>query len=213
MYFLKVNFKIFTQFFLSGLILGSSLCLLSCPFILFPLITQQSKTWKEGVKIGLIFGSGRIIAYGFLGGLASFSHFLLQDFLDSKMALVFGGSILIGIGVWFLFYGDKCRKNHIISKLPAFFTGVTYGFIPCAPLTGFLFTYLVYMSKGIIFGVFSGIVFGLGTLFSPILALCGIFPHIGEKINKFQKGKIYLKIIGTLLFFFWGTSLILTGLR
>jgi len=208
-----VNINLLFQFFLSGLILGSSLCLLSCPFFLFPIIARESKTWKEGIKIGLIFGTGRIFSYGILGSIASFSHFLLQDFLGSKISFIIGGVILICIGFWFFFYSETCRKNYIIKKISTFLIGITYGILPCAPLTGFLFTYLVYMSKGILFGFISGIIFGLGTLLSPLLILCGFFPSFGKRINKFSKGKIYIKIIGTIIFIFFGIDLILKGVK
>ena len=205
-----MNFKLFLSFFLAGLGLGSSLCLLNCGLLLFPFITLKGKDWKQGLQIGLLFGAGKIISYGCLGGLASFSHRLLQRCLENPVFYWVGGILLLCIGGWFVFHEETCRRNKVKETLPGFLAGLVYGFLPCLPLYGFLL-YLVYVSPNIFYGVLAGSVFGLGTLFSPLLVLWGILPYVGQSLAKLKNGKLCLKIIGVAILFSWGISLLLKG--
>jgi len=202
--------NLYLYFFISGIVLGTSLCVVSCGLLLFPLIGRESSNWKEGVKNGLIFGLGRTLSSAFLGGVASFSHFLLQEFIESRFSFIGGGILLILFGFWF-FFSENSHRKMFLKNLPFFSLGIIYGLIPCVPMTGFLL-YLLYVSKGILFGIISGMVFGIGTTIGPMLILCGIFPHLWKKISHFQNARIYMKIIGSFIFFLWGINLLMKGL-
>lgn len=198
--------RLYFYFLLSGITVGFSFCLLSCGLLLFPVAGEGSLNYKQGLLKGLIFNSGKIISYSFYGGIASYSHFLFRNFIESKLSFIIGGIFLIGYGIWFFLKSEKriCRKVKRI-ELPTFFLGLFYGLIPCGPLLGFIF-YVVYVSKGILSGVIFGFLFGLGSTFGP-LSLCIIFPYIWKILNR-PSFRLYLRVISSFVFILWGLNLL-----
>ncbi len=204
--------KLLLNFFISGILFGWSLCVLSCGILIFPVIGGISLNWKQGLKNGLLFGLGKTISLSILGAIISYSHFLFQNFFQSKISTTVIGSLFIIYGFWFYFspLQKKCFRRFNFSFSP-FLLGLLYGFIPCGPNIGFLI-YLSYVTKGILFGFISGAIFSIGTLTGPILIFSIFSPYLFNKINIFTKNKIYGKILGLGVFFLWGTNLIVKGL-
>ena len=197
--------RLLFNFFVSGVFLGWSLCVLSCGILVFPVIGEVSKNWKDGLKNIFFWGLGKTISISILGGLVSYSHFLFERFFTNKISLIVVGCFFILYGFFFYFFPIKKRFFKI--NLPPFFLGFLYGFIPCGPNTAFLI-YLSYVTKGIIFGI---ILFSIGTLIGPVLIFGSISPYLYNKIFIFTKNKNYGKIFGLIIFFGWGINLILKG--
>lgn len=153
-----------------------------------------------------------MVVYALLGALAGFSHRLLKGAVENPVFAVTAGITIISVGVWFFLYpGRCCGGSRGSSSLPLFALGILYGLAPCAPLTGFLF-YLAYVGTGVFAGAVSGVLFGLGTLASPILILCGIFPEIAGRISSKPGTRLALRLIGTLVFVGWGAHVLFRGL-
>ncbi len=193
------------QFFLSGLALGASMCGMHYSILLAPMVVKTSPNWKEGIKVGLCFGAGKVIMYGIFGGIAVYSGYLIEDILLRSSFRVAGGIILILIGIWFLLSTKKCRG--FFKTAPPFLLGLVDGIFPCAPFLGFLL-YLAYISREIYFGILAGILFGMGTIISAVV-ISGITPYLWRKLSFFSKVDIILRIIGLSIFFFWGITLLL----
>ncbi len=198
--------RLYLYFFLSGIGVGFSFCLLSCGILLFPVVGEGSLNYKSGLLKGLIFNSGKVLAYTFYGGLASYSHSLLKSFTESKYSFFAGGIFLILYGIWFFFKSNKkfCSKKYRKFEIPTFFLGLFYGLIPCGPLVSFCF-YVFYVSKGILSGIISGFLFGMGTTIGP-LSLCLFFPYLWKIFNR-PSFRIYLRLVSSLIFIFWGVNL------
>lgn len=201
--------RIILSFFISGVVLGWSLCVLSCGILIFPSVGNISSNWKEGFKNGIIFGFGKSISISILSGLVSYSHFLFESFFKSEISLIIVGIFFIFYG--FLFYFFPFKKIHFkkFSSLSPFLLGILYGFVPCGPNLSFLL-YLSYVTKGILFGIFSGFIFSVGTLIGPVLIFSSFSPYLWKI---FSKGKKYSKISGSAIYFLWGLNLILKGVK
>ncbi len=204
--------KLYGYFFLSGIIFGFSFCLLNCGLLLFPVVGEGSFNYKQGLLKGIIFNFGKIFSYVFYGGIASYSHFLLKTFIESKYSFIVGGIFLIIYGIWFFL---KTGGKHLVIEkfqkinLHIFLLGLIYGLVPCGPLIGF-FLYVFYVSKGILFGMISGFLFGLGATFGPLF-LCLFIPYIWKFLYR-SSFKIFLRLISSFIFIFWGVNLILLSL-
>lgn len=196
--------NLYLYIFISGLLIGFSLCTFSCGILIFPVSGIKSINWKNGLGKGTLFISGKLISYGFYGSVASFSHFLLQSFLNSKYPFILGGTGLIIYGIFLYFFGER-KCSNLKFNLPIFFVGLIYGFLPCGPLIGFLF-YLAYISKGVLFGFIAGILYGIGTSISPLII--SIFsPFFWEKIS-ISKFRFVLKFLPSLIFISFGLNLL-----
>ncbi len=198
--------NLFLQFFLSGLALGASICGLHCSILLMPVVAKGSRNWKEGVKTGLLFGAGKVLVYGIIGGIASYSGYLMQNIIDRGALAMIGGGVLILLGIWFLFYRGGCGK--IFKTGPPFLLGLVDGIFPCGPMLGFV-VYLAYIGRGAYFGIFAGALFGLGTITGPVLAVCGITPYLWRRLSRFSGAGIALRLVGSAIFFLWGIILLL----
>lgn len=193
------------QFFLSGFALGITACAIHSSIFLFPVIAKESNNWREGIKAGIYFGTGKLIIWAILGGISSYLGYLIEDILLQVPFKLASGIILIFIGIWFISCPKKCKK--FLKALPPFLLGVMDGITPCAPLVGFIL-YLAYIRGGLYFGIFAGILFALGSVIPLILVVCGITPYLWQKVSCFSKADITLKIIGFIIFSFWGIRII-----
>ena len=194
------------QFFLSGLLLGLGICGLHCSILLLPLIARTSSDWKEGLRTGLIFGSGKVIVCALYGGVAALTGRLLNNIMGESVLSFAGGLLLAVMGIWFLFYSGKCGT--FIKSGSPFLLGLIDGLIPCGPLIGFA-VYIAAMGKGVLFGASAGLLYGIGTITSPLIIVCGITPYLWQKLARFRYSKIVLRILGAAVFFFWGIVLII----
>jgi sulfite exporter TauE/SafE len=177
--------------FLYGLTLGSGACMASCGPVLISYCVGTGKNVKHSIAAYGIFSLSRLAVYLTLGTAVFFlGHFLIERFLGSIVRPVYlaGGGIIVIIGL-FVFLGRKtghpvCEKAHSFLRRtdaaqPAVFGAIT-GVIPCAPLLS-VFAYIALASGTWTKAFLLTLVFGLGTIFSPLflIAACtGLIPRI-----------------------------------
>jgi sulfite exporter TauE/SafE len=167
-----------------GFTYGIGPCTISCAPLVVPLIMASSKNKREGIVNSIIFSFGRVISYillGFFSGLigSTFNLFLPQKWLGAFF-------IILGIAILFRIQG-KCilkSKLRITGPSMAITTGFIYGLGPCPPLIALLG--LAAASKSALTGALMGLVFGLGTIISPIIIL-GFFSGWFAKQKEFKK--------------------------
>lgn len=196
------------QTYLSGLALGASICGMHCSILLAPLVARGGANWKEGIRMALMFGAGKVPVYAILGGIASYSGYLIQDVIARGFFALAGGTVLIGMGLWFLFYHGKCGR--FCTTGPPLLLGAVDGIFPCGPMLG-LMLYLAYAGHGVGFGIAGGALFALGTVTGPVLAVCGITPYLWRKISRFRKAPFVLRLVGAAIFVLWGITLLIGG--
>jgi uncharacterized protein len=192
--------------FAIGLIYGLGVCTASCLPILAGYIAGVGAGFRRGVKVTLIFNSGRILAYALIGiliGLLSGLITLVAPGVLSPFQIyssIIFGSITIAIGANILL---KARKPHVCNiqdvniaardknkrfgfDFGAFTLGLSRGLIICPPLVSLLLLYALPFSSPV--GTMTlAVLFGLGTTISPLLVLGGVTGWLLNKAPLFQK--------------------------
>jgi sulfite exporter TauE/SafE len=193
--------------FASGLLYGLVVCTASCLPIITSYIAGVGAGFGRGVKITLIFNSGRVLAYALIGGLmglfSGLFRLLVSDTVISPFqiysSLAFGiVTIVIGVSI-FLKARKPCDCNSQYTKsivstrkisrfgfdIGAFSLGLSRGLIVCPPLIALLMYSLPFANPLGSVGI--AILFGLGTALSPILLLGGVTGWLLNKAPLFQK--------------------------
>ncbi|MCM8767724.1 MAG: hypothetical protein NC816_04765 [Candidatus Omnitrophica bacterium] len=194
------------QFFLSGLILGFTICGLHSCFFLFPVVVKETQKKIDSIKIGLYFAISKIFVYGIIGGLSSLLGGYIKNTLQTRMLSLLLGIILIIIGFSMLFPIKKHIK--IFKTSLPIFLGIVEGITPCAPLFGLIF-YLSYLGKNFFFGFISGFLFGFGSVIFPVGIICGLFPYFFYNFFSNIKVKFFFRFLGAGIFFFWAINIFL----
>jgi len=207
--------------FAGGLLYGLVVCTASCLPIVTSYIAGVGAGFGKGVKITLIFNSGRVLAYALIGGLIGLFSGLFRLFVSDAAispfqiysSLAFGlVTIVIGVSI-FLKSRKSCdcnvqdAKNVVATRkmgrfgfdFGAFSLGLSRGLIVCPPLIALLIYSLPFASP--IGSVGIAVLFGLGTTLSPILLLGGVTGWLLNKAPLFRK---WISIAG-------GTVLIMLG--
>ncbi len=167
--------------FLLGLLFGSGPCLVSCGPLLVSYVAGTEKSMRQGAAAYFLFSSAKILAYLLLSLAVFFAGRLVIDRLlgdFSKYIFVSAGVFIVILGVfiavgsrpefrpWQLFYArfiNNDRKSLLIL-------GLVTGLLPCAPLLA-VFSYLGLVSGSWPRALYYGLLFGAGTMISPLLAL------------------------------------------
>lgn len=195
--------RIATSLFLSGLILGVGPCLASCGVLLSSYIAARSRNYKQAFLDWLLFSAGRIFAYCALGVFAASIGVFLKKYISLLAGLFI---VLIGLMV---FFGVSPRVKLMKRINSAFTLGLTLGLIPCLPLVG-IFSAIGMMSRNIAEGVLFSFIFGLGTLFSPLIFLA-LGAGFLERIAASLRARLVLRRLCALIIIFYGFLIILRG--
>ena len=196
--------------FAGGLLYGLAVCTASCLPYVTSYIAGIGAGFKKGVKVTLIFNSGRIIAYALIGGLVGLFSGLFRLLVSEETISPFQiysslafGVVSIAIGASILLKTRKpCDCNTTNTVTPrktgrfgfdfgAFSLGLTRGLIICPPLIALLIYSLPFASPLGSIGL--AVLFGLGTALSPILLLGGVTGWLFNKAPLFRK---YISIAG-----------------
>jgi sulfite exporter TauE/SafE len=199
--------------FAGGLLYGLVVCTASCLPVVTSYIAGVGAGFGRGVKITMIFNSGRVLAYALIGGLIGLFSGLFRLFVSTTAispfqiysSLAFGAvTIVIGVSI-FLKSRKPCDCNaqdiknmavmHKTGRfgfdLGAFSLGLSRGLIVCPPLIALLIYSLPFASPLGSVGI--AVLFGLGTTISPILLLGGVTGWLLNKAPLFRK---YIAIAG-----------------
>jgi uncharacterized protein len=206
--------------FAIGLIYGLGVCTASCLPVLAGYIAGIGAGFRKGVKVTLIFNSGRILAYALIGILIGLLSGLITIVAPGVLSpfqiyssIVFG-SITIAIGASLLLKAGKpyeCNlKDANLATLEknrrfgfdfgAFTLGLSRGLIICPPLVSLLLLYALPFSSPV--GTMTlAVLFGLGTTISPLLVLGGLTGWLLSKAPLFRKwisiaGAAVLMVLG-----------------
>lgn len=206
--------------FTIGIGYGLGVCTASCLPYVTSYVAGIGAGFRKGVKITLIFNTGRILAYaligcliGLLGGLVTLVAPDAMSPFQIYSSLIFG-AVTIAIGASILL---RARKPHECNMqnaqmtakskvgrfgfdFGAFSLGLSRGLIICPPLISLLLLYALPFSTPI-GSMTLAVLFGLGTTISPLLVLGGVTGWLLNKAPLFRK---WISIAG-------GTVLIALG--
>ena len=181
-----------------GFTYGLGPCTISCAPLIVPFIMSTANSRKEGIILSIVFSIGRVISYITLGFLAGFMGRNLDFYLPQRYLGIF--FILLGVAVFFNIHGKCIMKSRfkITSNSMALITGIVYGAGPCPPLIALLG--LAVLSQSAWIGALMGLVFGLGTIISPLIIL-GLFSGWFAKQKEFKQvipyvSGVFLALLG-----------------
>ncbi len=181
-------------------------CTASCLPYITGYIAGIGAGFSKGVKVTLIFNSGRILAYALIGALIGLFSGLITLVAPEAISpfqvyasLVFG-IVTVAIGASILLKARKPHECNIqdanmgatgkISRFGidfgAFSLGLTRGLIICPPLITLLVVYALPFSNPV-GSMTLAVLFGIGTTISPILVLGGVTGWLLNKAPLFRK--------------------------
>ena len=192
--------------FAGGLLYGLAVCTASCLPVVTGYIAGIGAGFSKGVKVTLIFNSGRILAYTLIGALIGLFGGLFRVFVSESAISPFQiyssfafGVVTIVIGAAILFRARKpCDCNSERNSagalwkvgqfgvdFGAFSLGLSRGLVVCPPLIALLLYSLPFTSP--IGSVGIALLFGLGTALSPMILLGGVTGWLLSKAPLFRK--------------------------
>jgi len=214
--------KILLSLFVLGFSFGFGPCLASCGPILISYIAGNKKNALKSLWVYLLFSSARIFVYCLLGLLIYFlGRFFTEHLLKglSRYIYIAGGVFIVVVGVLTALgkrlENKPCRflKKNLLEydKKSIFIFGFIVALLPCAPLL-VLLSYIGLIAKSWVFSLLYSLIFGLGTLASPLLALVFLASFISRLVMPEQKiyGQIFSFICGMVIIYL-GIQLLIRG--
>jgi cytochrome c biogenesis protein CcdA len=166
--------------FITGMLMGSGPCMLSCGPILLSYIAGTSRSALSGLYCWFVFSLSKLAAVIFLSFLAGFVGviFLRRFYWEMPGHIIWlltgGFVVFLGFMVFFNAHGrfrlcnhsSPCGIRHDTKGLIVL--GLLIGALPCVPLLGVL-TYISMVSTHYMHGILMGAAFGLGVIVSPLI--------------------------------------------
>ena len=173
--------------FFQGFLLGMGPCILSCGPVVLPFIFGNKHGAGNATLSMLSFSLGRLLIYAVFGavfGLFGSLIISLQFSLPGSVIRAAGALYVIFLGLSMLFNARREKglctvRDRDVSNKNMFVLGMFFGLMPCIPLTAIL-VQIAMFSDNIASGAIFGMVFGLGTVISPLLLLAGMAGYMNS---------------------------------
>jgi len=193
----------------AGFVMGWGPCLTYTAPLLLPYIGATKRTWQDGLKIGIVFSIGRLLALAILGGLVTVAFSRINQFFPpqrsgwiygivSLFMIVMGVFIILGKG-FKIPTGNKMLNRGTEGM---FLFGFLMGVAPCVPYVAIL-TYIACVAENdVLAGVWYATVFALGTAIAPIVlaTFMGFIP--GKVLKSMKLLKTFQAVCGVVLVLF-----------
>ncbi len=206
--------------FISGVILGSGPCLGLCAPLLASYTAVQKNSFQKAVFSYLTFSVFKLLGYAVLGIIFFRGIRILNNWFSGRYAdyIYFGlGCFIILIGVTTLVYplkgaGKICAWLHRGNVKNVGVLGFLVGLAPCLPLLGIL-DYVGIISRSGLEAAILALLFGVGTLFSPLLLLVVFTGGAAGRLSQNIKAKNIIRIAGGTILLVLGSRIILKILQ
>ena len=199
---------------IAGFTMGWGPCLTYTAPLLLPYIGATKRNWQDGLKVGLVFSVGRLLALAILGGLATVAFgFINQFFPPQKSGWLYLVSALFMITIGALIILVKGLKTSVGKTVldkgatSMLLFGFLMGIAPCVPYVAIL-TYIACVAEdAVLAGMLYASLFAAGTAIAPIIlgTLMGIIP---EKLFKPAKLLRAFQVICGAVLILFGCQLI-----
>lgn len=207
----------------TGMISGISQCSVACAPFISTYVMGSGEGALDGIKSYTAFSAGKIILYAVLGLFAGHIGTMLDaaDGIFADVSVIFS-FILVSIGVLMLIRPVRVNCHHskgIIAqfdftahrlafnpRIHAFIMGMAFAVIPCPPMAGML-VYSLKMPSILSSSILMSL-FGLGTAFSPLIAICAAAGWFSKKMKTKvpQYKMIFQRVSGIILIFLGGLT-------
>jgi len=204
--------------FLSGLILGSGPCIGFCAPVLSGFIVAYKPSFKKALVAYFSFSLAKVISYVVLGALCGAFSGLFNNYLFIGYFNII--NIILGVFVLLIGILTFVFKDPLGNKYCSFLwrgnlsntgvLGLLAGFSPCLPLFGIL-NYIMVISHSPGEGMFYALVFGLGTMNSPVMLMAVLSGGLAAIFAKKDKVQRLIRVVSGLLLIFLGLKIILSG--
>ena len=213
--------KLYLDLFVTGVAISWGACFLFCAPAVFPFIIGTQKNWFGGLKVALTFSVARILPYVILSvASAGIGQYLVSRFYQTQSSLfihIATGSFVFILGIIVLL--GKTGHVHFCSGLikkmgsekgiwPMIALGLLVGFAPCAPLFAVL-TYIAFNAQNLIHGALLGLVFGIGTLISPLVLIAPLMGNITELMQKKPWMQIVISRLSGVMLLYLGVNMLI----
>jgi len=199
---------------IAGFTMGWGPCLTYTAPLLLPYIGATKVNWRGGLRVGLVFSIGRLLALAILGGLATIAFSLINQFFPPQKSgwlyLVSAGFMITTGSLIILGKGFKIGVGKSIldkGTTSMFLFGFLMGIAPCVPYVAIL-TYIACVAENaVLAGILYAAVFAVGTAIAPIVlgTLMGIIPR---KLFKPAKWLRAFQVICGVMLILFGLQLI-----
>ena len=201
--------------FVSGLVLGSGPCLAFCgPFLIIYTAAHKANL-RQSVFSYLIFSGGRLVSYVIWGLVCVLAAAFFQSAALAKynhvIYLTLGGFIIL------LGFATLLGKNSLFQKVCEAIhrgnvrnvgvAGFLAGLSPCLPLIGIL-NYVAIISKSPLEAIFFLLVFGFGTVVSPLAVLVVLSGKISEALSRSERFKYFIRYFSAAILIFLGARIV-----
>ncbi|MBN3038208.1 MAG: sulfite exporter TauE/SafE family protein [Candidatus Omnitrophica bacterium] len=217
--------KIYFDLFITGVALSWGPCLSFCAPVLLPYIAGTQKGWLGGLKATVVFSLARIIPYIILSVISvSIGQYLIKRFYQTQESLIIqlctsvfivflGLMIIIGRAPHFNFCAAFLKKFNSGNGLwQMAVLGFLIGSAPCVPLFGVLL-YITFNAQSLSQGALFGLVFGIGTLVSPLMLIGPLAAGLPQILK--DRPAVYMmfsRICGLILMYL-GINMLIAVLR
>ena len=194
---------------MAGFAMGWGSCLVYTAPLFLPYIGGTKTNWRDGLKIGLMFSIGRLLALAILGGLVTVAF----DFISRFFSPQYSGWLYLILALFMITAGiliilGKAFKLRIRTPIldksteSMFLLGFMMGIAPCVPYIAILSYIAGIAENNVPGGMMYAAMFAAGTAIAPIVlgGLAGIVP--GKLYKREKILKVFRIICGLILICF-----------
>lgn len=206
-----------------GILYGLTFCTSACLPYVVSYIAGIGAGFKKGFKIALLYNTGRIVAYAIIGTAVGLSAAVISEeyflayqdyssFAFAALIIIIGVIILVKKPTECIHPVKEPENMRFYEKLTqrfdirAFLMGFTKGLIICPPLIALLIYAATFSPLDC---TILAVLFGLGTMLSPLLFISGA---TGWLLNKAPLFRTWLSRIGGALLIIMGAAILIAAL-
>lgn len=194
---------------LAGFTMGWGPCLTYTVPLLLPYIGATKSSWQDGLKVGIVFSIGKLLAFAILGGLATVAFSFINQFFPPQKSgwlylilafFMIAMGILIILGKGFKMHVGRGILDKGTKSMLLF--GFLMGIAPCVPYVAIL-TYIACVAEDtVLAGVLYAALFATGTAVAPMVlgTLMGIIP--GKLLRSDKLHRAFQVVCGVVLILF-----------
>jgi len=189
-------------------------CLAYVAPLLLLYIGATRERWQDGLKVGLLFSLGRLLALVILGGAATVVFSFINRFFPPEKSgwlYVVAAFFMVSMGILVILGKGLKRRigKGILDKgsKSIFLFGFLMGIAPCVPYVAVL-TYIACSAENaILLGMLYAALFAIGTAVAPVV-LGSVMGIISEKLVRLEKARRVFQVACGVVLIFFGCQLI-----
>lgn len=196
----------------AGILMGSGPCLGFCAPFLVAYMGVQKKTFRQSLLSYGFFCAGKMISYAILGFLCALGTLSLQSSVVMWHAHII--YLILGVFIMCLGIASALRPSHSsLCCLPRqektyhmAVVGFLVGLSPCLPLIGMLH-YIALIARTPYEAAGLTMVFGLGTVASPVIVLMVCSGGFARAISQWKSVSYFFHYLLSALIVFLGVAI------